>query len=467
MARNLEELVQSCNIMDYLRNARSGARVFPVVPPEFTNWQDEQRAWRRTVVLYDLSYHMSNVFIRGPDTMKLLSRIAVNSLSTLSEARAKQLITVTPYGHIIGDGILFREPGDVVIFVGRAPTIDWIRYRAIADRFDVSIEVDPQQNGYLHNDGVSRKLYRYQIQGPNAWNLLERLNGGPIEHIPLFHVGYINILGKRVRALHHGMAGAPGLEVYGPFQDAIEVRSEIMRVGEEFGIVPVGARAYSMNALESGWIASPLPGVYTGNELKGYREWLTADSYEGASSIGGSYVPDSITGYYVTPFNLGYKHIIKYDHEFIGADALRHMDVDKQWRKVTFAWNNEDLGSVFTSLFNHEGENNKFFQVPQANYSFSNYDKVLDASGQVVGLSMYTGYSANEGCGLSVGIVDPAIEIGRELTLVWGEPDGGTRKPTVERHRQARVRVVVSPAPYSRVVRETYAGGGWRKEQER
>ena len=45
------------------------------------------------------------------------------------------------------------------------------------------------------------------------------------------------------------------------------------------------------------------------------------------------------------------------------------------------------------------------------------------------------------------------------MTLIWGEENGGSRKPTVERHRQAEIRVVVSPVPYSKVVRETYAEG--------
>jgi vanillate/3-O-methylgallate O-demethylase len=47
------------------------------------------------------------------------------------------------------------------------------------------------------------------------------------------------------------------------------------------------------------------------------------------------------------------------------------------------------------------------------------------------------------------------------VTLVWGEPDGGTRKTTVERHRQFEVRALVAPIPYSRMARETYHAG-WR-----
>jgi syringate O-demethylase len=46
--------------------------------------------------------------------------------------------------------------------------------------------------------------------------------------------------------------------------------------------------------------------------------------------------------------------------------------------------------------------------------------------------------------------------------LVWGEPDGGSSKPTVERHVQTEIRAIVSPVPYVEAVRKEYAPGGWR-----
>ncbi len=58
----------------------------------------------------------------------------------------------------------------------------------------------------------------------------------------------------------------------------------------------VGSRAYASNTLESGWIPSPLPAVYTGEKMKKYREWLPAGGYEGTGSIGGSFVSEQHRG---------------------------------------------------------------------------------------------------------------------------------------------------------------------------
>jgi vanillate/3-O-methylgallate O-demethylase len=269
----------------------------------------------------------------------------------------------------------------------------------------------------------------------------------------------MNIKGRKVRTLRHGMAGEPGVEIWGPYNEREEIAAEILSVGKEFGIVPVGSRAYATNTLESGWIPSPLPAVYTGAAMKPYREWLPDTSYEAVSSIGGSFVSDNIEDYYVTPYQLGYGPFVKFDHDFIGREALQTMEPESQRHKVTLAWHGEDVAKILSSFV--VGDSNyKYFDLPLANYASSNYDAV-SVGGKTRGISMFTGYSFNERTVLSLATVDPSIKVGDEVIVTWGEPDGGTNKTTVEPHQQTEVRAIVSPVPYSKVARETYADG-WR-----
>ena len=114
-------------------------------------------------------------------------------------------------------------------------------------------------------------------------------------------------------------------------------------------------------------------------------------------------------------------------------------------------------------FFRTDGDLYKFYDLPNANYASSSYDKITKG-GKVVGFSMFGGYSFNERTALSLGIVDPDINIGEVLTVTWGEENGGTQKTTVERHKQLEVQVKVSPVPYSREVREGYHEG-WRSKQ--
>ena len=124
----------------------------------------------------------------------------------------------------------------------------------------------------------------------------------------------------------------------------------IVDAGQEFGLRQVGGRAYSSNTLESGWIPSPLPAVYTGAELEAYREWLPAAGYEANASIGGSFVSDSIEDYYLTPWDLGYGSYVKFDHDFMGRDALERMADDEHRHKVTLALDDDDVTHAIATM---------------------------------------------------------------------------------------------------------------------
>jgi vanillate/3-O-methylgallate O-demethylase len=270
----------------------------------------------------------------------------------------------------------------------------------------------------------------------------------------------IKIKGRTVRALRHGMAGEPGLEIWGPYNEREEIRDAILEAGKEFGLVPCGSRAYATNTLESGWVPSPLPAVYTDERMKKYREWLPANSYEAAGAIGGSFVSKNIEDYYLTPYEIGYGPFVKFDHDFIGREALEKMNGGAGGRrKVTLAWNGEDVAKVLVSML-QKGDHYKYLDMPLSNYANSNYDQ-LTANGKTVGVSLFSGYSYNERSYLSLGTVDADVAIGNEVVLTWGEPNGGTGKTTVERHKQAQIRAIVSPVPYAATARMAYAEG-WR-----
>src|SRR3974390_1249765 len=129
--RSLEQLLQEVGSpVAMLRNSQIGAYVYPVVPSEFSNWRDEQRAWRDSAVLFDQSHHMVEQYVEGPDALKLVSWLGAKSLATLSVNRAKQFCPCSYDGYVIGDGILFHLAENRLVFVGGAPTANWIQFHA-------------------------------------------------------------------------------------------------------------------------------------------------------------------------------------------------------------------------------------------------------------------------------------------------------------------------------------------------
>jgi vanillate/3-O-methylgallate O-demethylase len=436
--------------VEYLRNHPALPHTFPV-KPEFSNWRVEQRAWRETCSLLDQSHHMADLFVSGPDALRVFAELGINNFSRFQPNVAKQLVCTSYEGHVIGDGILFYLAENELDFVGAHPTIvDWVHYNAIKGGYDVTIERD--ENSFDRQGPP--KLYRYELQGPNAVKVIEKATGAPVPEVKFFHMTEFQIGGHTARALRHGMAGQPGFELFGPWEDGDAVRAALLEAGEEFGIVPAGSRAYSTANLESAWIPSPLPGIFTGAHMQEFREWRKAAR---AGSLGGSLHSSDITDYYTTPYDLGYGPIVAFDHDFPGREALEQIAEAPPRKKVTLVWNHQDVADAIGSQFGQQNSA-KFMEWPKARYALFQTDEVL-LDGRRVGLSFDCGYIYNEKAFVSLATLENAhTEPGTEVTVLWGEKPNST-KPTVEPHVQVEIRATVAPAPYVSFARGAYRNG--------
>lgn len=299
--------------------------------------------------------------------------------------------------------------------------------------------------------------FRYQLDGPNAHAIFRQIVEGDAPEIPFFRTARVQIKGCVVLALRHGMAGHFGVELSGAYDDRDTVPDAILDAGAAHGLRRAGTRAYFSTLGESGWMPYPLPAIYTDDRMRGFREWLPADGWEARQQLGGSFRSTRIEDYYVDPWNLGLERLLHFDHDFIGRKALEELTEDDHRTKVTLVWDKDDVMRIQHSLL-EEGTPYRYLDMPMASYSFQHTDQVLDGD-RLVGVATYTGYTVNEPDVLSLAIVEPShAEPGKRVSIVWGEPDGGSRKPHVERHRQVTVRATVAPAPYAQAVRQFKAG---------
>ena len=445
--QNLADAISAAGSpVEFLRNAQARPTVFPVAP-EFSNWRSEQHSWRETVALLDQSHHMTDLFLTGPDALKLLSDLGVNSFENFRVDNAKQFIAVNHEGYFIGDAILFYLDDESFDLVGHPMVIDWVQYHLEIGSYDATAERDGNS---IVRQG-SPKLYRYELQGPNALALVEKLIGEPVPPTKFFHMTSFTIAGLTVRALRHGMAGQPGFELFGPWAEGEKVHAALLEAGADLGLVQVGSMGYSSANLESGWVPSPLPAIFTGKGTEEYRAWLGA---AGAGSLAGSLTSENIEDYYVTPYDLAYGRSVAFDHEFIGRAALEQHAANQNRQKVTLVWNPDDVAAAIGSLF-QSGTPAKYMSLPKSRYGLYQADVVL-LDGEPVGISMDCGYMANEQVFASLATIDGAASVtGTEVTVMWGE-EPNTRKPQVEPHRQVKIRATVAPAPYLQFARSNY-----------
>src|ERR1051326_1608114 len=100
--KTLEEALQAAkNPVHMLRNSQIGPYAFPVVRSEFTNWRDEQRSWRETCALFDQSHHMTDLYVEGPDALKVFSDLGVNTFKNFKVNQAKQFVACNYDGYVI------------------------------------------------------------------------------------------------------------------------------------------------------------------------------------------------------------------------------------------------------------------------------------------------------------------------------------------------------------------------------
>ncbi|HEX4433320.1 MAG TPA: hypothetical protein VH012_00725, partial [Acidimicrobiales bacterium] len=212
--RTLDERIERAGgPVQMLRNAPVGAYPFPI-RAEFTNWRDEQRAWRTTASLMDSSFHMTDFYFKGPDVKRLLSDTGLNSFSNFGKDRAKQFVACNHEGYVIADAILMPFADDEAALIGRPATPHWVAYQAERGGYDVEVTRDYQSS---MNPG-RRQLFRFQVQGPQSLKVVEKAAGHPLADIPSFRVGSLEIAGTQVRALNHSMSRELGYELTGPFE---------------------------------------------------------------------------------------------------------------------------------------------------------------------------------------------------------------------------------------------------------
>jgi glycine cleavage system aminomethyltransferase T len=444
-------LARAGSPVELLRNLSFPPSTFPV-RPEFTNWRSEQRSWVGTCALLDQSHHMTDLFVEGPDALRLFSDLGVNTFANFGAGRAKQFVAVNPDGQLMGDAILFHLEEELFDLVGHPMVLDWVTFNFERGDYEATLERD--DNSAVRASGPP-KLYRYELQGPTAAALIEEVTGAPLPDVKFFNMAEFTIAGRRVRGLRHGMAGQPGFELFGPWGDGETILDALLRAGGNHGLVRVGAKAYSTANLESGWVPAPMTALFSDHPLMTeYREWLPVTK---VGSIGGSQDSADIDDYYLTPFDIGYGKTVRFDHDFIGRAALERLAGAPPRTKVTLVWNADDVAAAVASLY-RPGPGAKYMDMPKARYATHHQDKVL-ADGRQVGVSMDCGYLANERVMVSLATLENAYaEPGTEVSVVWGEHPVSA-KPAVEEHVQVEIRATVAPVPFVDFARENYRAG--------
>lgn len=409
------------------------------VEPEYAGWRQEQAAWHQAASISDVSHHMFDTTVEGPDATRLLQAVSANNYENFAVGQAKQFVPVTNGGSIVTDGILLRLAERKYMLTGIPAAQNWVKYHGEQGGYDVAFATDPSS---AFRGGSDPWQFRYQVQGPRARDLVETVFGGPLPPAKFFHTTPVTLDGISFSALRHNMAGQDGYEFIGPWQHGAAVKDALMSAGQEFGLVHVGALAYASASVESGWIPSPIPAIYTDPELAGYRRWLPLFGIEGKRPLNGSFFSEDIEDYYVSPYDLGYGKSIAFNHDFIGRAALEKARESHRRTKVTLVLDPADVRQVL-------GADHGYY------LTYARH-RVEAADGALVGLTHQTATLDPAGTILALTLIDSEHATpGTPVEVVWGEHPGPGTDPEADLGFP-RIRATVAPAPYDAHARTQY-----------
>ncbi|HEY0481452.1 MAG TPA: glycine cleavage system aminomethyltransferase GcvT [Kofleriaceae bacterium] len=235
----------------------------------------EHKAVRESVGLFDVS-HMGEAVLRGPRVREAVAHLASNAVATAPAGKAVYTLLCTPSGGVVDDCIFYKRSDEeffvIVNASNTAKDLEWFRDHA---------------HTLCNIEDLSDATALIAVQGPKAVALVDQLAGGTLAGLPSFAFANAVVAGVSCMAARTGYTGEDGFELACASGDAMRLWTALVEN------LPPGGLPIGLGARDTLRLESRLP-LY-GNDLD--------DDH--------------------TPLEAGLGWAVKFDHEFIGAPALR------------------------------------------------------------------------------------------------------------------------------------------------
>lgn len=408
---------------------------------EYTGWRDETLSWKTTASLNGHLNPSPTTRISGPQALEFLQSVCVNSFAKFRVGASRHAVMTDDAGRVAAHGMLLRTGEDEFLAYWLAP---YLIYRALAAK---------AKGMDFTFDDLTGQVFLFQLGGPRSLEILEDAAQENLHDIAFLRHRTATIAGAEVRVLRLGMSGTLSYEIHGDVADAQKVYQAIYDAGQPYGIKKIGVQSYMCNHTESGfgqaYFHMPLP---WGTEDPELRKFMLSIGFDATANIKytGSAGQD-LTRRYRSPYDLGWGHMVKFDHDFPGRKALEAEAEAGRTTMVTLVWNREDIIKLFALTHFEDPANvtpmpfpNDYNYLPgHANKAqVLRADKVL-VNGEDVGTSSGRTFTLWSQEVLSLATIDQRFsDEGTDVVVLWG--DEGTRQVEI-RAKVARFPYLVEP----------------------
>lgn len=245
------------------------------MPVSYASMLEEHRAVREGVGLFDVS-HMSNLWVKGPDATRLISKVVTTNPAKVEDGRASYTSYTKEDGTVLDDTIYYRLNERLYHVVPNAGMNELV-VGHIKKHFSGNVLVED----------VSRSTCIFALQGPAAEGVLQPLTTADVEGMAAMRAVETTVAGVRCLLTSSGYTGERGFEFMVPNEGAEKLYRALLEAGEDEGIMPIGLGARDTLRMEMGYCLA-------GHEFAGGR----------------------------TPLEAGLGWTVHWDHDFVGRPAL-------------------------------------------------------------------------------------------------------------------------------------------------
>lgn len=404
---------------------------------EWTGWRDEQMSWKTDCYIGDWTPCLDDLYLSGPDTLRFLSTITTNSFENFSVGKAKHYVMCNEYGKVMAEGILMHLEDEKYLMQSNTSYALYQYYKNAGKYPNMSVYQPEWKFIEAYGLTIPADKFKFQVSGPKALALSEKVVGEDLKDTKFMNIKHVKVKGLDCYVLRQGMAGEIGFEFQGPIEHQAELFNYIFEMGEEFNCRRLGYKTAMINHLEACFAtfgvhyAAPLDESY-----ENYQREAGFEPYYPA--ITGSFDGDW-NNLARSPYEMGWSSCIKFDHDFIGRDALEKELENPKQIIVTLELNNDDMTELYASLFQTESDPFELSELPMNAYCMIQADKIYSLDGKEIGIETTPGYSYFYRKMLALSFIDAEYSTpGTDVKVLWGSPG----KP------QRYIRAVVQQAPY-------------------
>ncbi len=202
------------------------------LPVQFEGILREHEAVRTAAGLFDVS-HMGEFIVEGEGAEDFLQRMTTGDVAKLASGQAQYSLMCYSDGGVVDDLLVYKKAEGSYMLVVNASNIDkdfeWL---------------SKHLEGAVTLVNVSDETALLALQGPRAEAVLQRLTDVPLGELKPFRfidqapIGDVNALVSRT-----GYTGEDGFELYVRSEDAASLWEQLLEIGQDEGLVPIGLGA--------------------------------------------------------------------------------------------------------------------------------------------------------------------------------------------------------------------------------